>query len=108
MFSFSHWHLKGLSSKRIALKVDVTGPEHILFAGVSVPSFSPDMLHAAPVEGKLEREEKSETRITASSLRHIMFIVSHLVHVIRKKERKKSAIKKKRSSFLSHLIFHCL
>jgi len=34
--SSSHWHVKGSSPKRIALKVDVTGPENILFAGVSV------------------------------------------------------------------------
>ena len=34
--SFSHWHVKGFSPKRIALKVDVTGLENILFAGASV------------------------------------------------------------------------
>ena len=54
-------------------------------------------------EGKLEREEKSETRITASILRHTMFIVSHLVHVIRKQQLNQRKI----SSFFSHLIFHC-
>ena len=34
--SFSHRDVKGLSSKRIALKVDVIGLENILFAGASV------------------------------------------------------------------------
>ena len=28
--------MKGFSSKPIALKIDVTGPENILFAGVSL------------------------------------------------------------------------
>ena len=36
LFSFSHWHVEGFSSKHTALKVDVTGPENLLFAGVSV------------------------------------------------------------------------
>ena len=35
-FSFLHWYVKGFSSKRIALKTDVTGLETILFAGVSL------------------------------------------------------------------------
>ena len=37
-FLFSHWHVKGSSSKRIALKGDnyVIGPKNILFAGASV------------------------------------------------------------------------
>ena len=34
--SFSHWHVKRSSLKRIALKVDVIGQENLLFAGVSV------------------------------------------------------------------------
>ena len=33
---FSRWHVDGLSSKRVAPKVDVIGPENILFAGASV------------------------------------------------------------------------
>jgi len=37
LLSVSHCHVKGFSSKRIALKADViTGPENVLFAGVSV------------------------------------------------------------------------
>ena len=36
LFCFLHWYVKGFSSKRITLKVDVTGPENILFAGASV------------------------------------------------------------------------
>ena len=36
-FPFSHWPVKGLSSKRLALKADVIGPgKNILFAGASV------------------------------------------------------------------------
>ena len=34
--SFSHWHVKGFSSKCIALKVDAIGLENILFVGGSV------------------------------------------------------------------------
>ena len=34
--SFSPWHVTGLSSKRIASKVDVIGPENVLCAGTSV------------------------------------------------------------------------
>ena len=34
--SFSYWHVRGFSSKRIALKVDVTGPENTLLAGAPV------------------------------------------------------------------------
>ena len=34
--SFSHWHVKGLSSKPTALNVIATGPESILFAAASV------------------------------------------------------------------------
>ena len=34
--AFSHWHVKGFSSKLTALKADVTGPENVLFAGASV------------------------------------------------------------------------
>ena len=33
---FWHWHVKGLPSKRTALKVIVIGPENILFAAASV------------------------------------------------------------------------
>ena len=33
---FLHWHVKGFSSKRLALKVDVIGPENVLFACASV------------------------------------------------------------------------
>jgi len=33
---FSHWHIKGLSSQHIVLKIDVIGPENIPFAGISV------------------------------------------------------------------------
>jgi len=35
-FLFLHWHVKGFSSERTALKVDVTKRENILFAGASV------------------------------------------------------------------------
>jgi len=35
-FLFSAWHVKGFSSKCIALKIDVTGPENGLFAGATV------------------------------------------------------------------------
>ena len=35
-FYFSHRHVKGLSSQRVALKVDVIGPENIQFAGMSL------------------------------------------------------------------------
>ena len=35
--SFSHWRVKGISSNRIALKIDVTRPESVRFAGASVP-----------------------------------------------------------------------
>ena len=35
-FLFSHWHVKGLSSKCITLKVDVIGLGNILFVGASV------------------------------------------------------------------------
>ena len=34
--------MKGLSSKRTALKVDVIGPENILFAGISIYIFQPN------------------------------------------------------------------
>ena len=34
--SYSHRYVKGSPSDRIALKVDVTGPENILFAGTSM------------------------------------------------------------------------
>ena len=34
--SFSHWHVKGFSLKRTALKVHVIGPENILFGSVSL------------------------------------------------------------------------
>ena len=33
---FLHWHVKGFWSKCMALKVDVTGPEKVPFAGASV------------------------------------------------------------------------
>ena len=33
---FSHWRLKGFSSVHIVLKITVTGPENLLFAGASV------------------------------------------------------------------------
>ena len=33
---FSHWHVKGLSSKGTALKVDVIGPENVLVTVASV------------------------------------------------------------------------
>ena len=33
---FLHWDVKGVSSKHTALKVDVIGPQNILFAGASV------------------------------------------------------------------------
>ena len=46
--SFSHWHVKGFSSKRLALKVDVIGPENRLFAGAS---FSPEILQAGAAKG---------------------------------------------------------
>ena len=36
MSSFSHWHVKGFSSKHIALKEDVTGLENILFGHMSL------------------------------------------------------------------------
>ena len=36
VYFFLHWLVEGLSSNRIALKVDVIGPELILFAGASV------------------------------------------------------------------------
>ena len=35
-FLFSHWHVKGLSSKCITLKADVIGLENILFVGTSM------------------------------------------------------------------------
>ena len=35
-FLFLHWHVKGFSSKRIALRLDVIGPDDKLFAGASV------------------------------------------------------------------------
>ena len=35
-FFFLHWYVKGSLSKRTALKMDVAGPENILFAGASV------------------------------------------------------------------------
>ena len=38
--------MKGLSSKRIALKVDVTGLENTLFT-----SFGPEILHVGAVKG---------------------------------------------------------
>ena len=41
LFPFWHWHVKGFSSKRIALKVDVTGPEDTLFAGTSLHLSAP-------------------------------------------------------------------
>jgi len=33
---FPHWHVKGFSLQRTALKVDVTGPENILLAGAAM------------------------------------------------------------------------
>ena len=36
LYSFLHWHAKEFLSKCIALKVAVTGPENIQFAGASV------------------------------------------------------------------------
>ena len=36
VFCLSHWYVKGFLSKRIALKIDVIGPENKLFAGASL------------------------------------------------------------------------
>ena len=33
---FSHWHVEGLSTQRVTLKADVTGPENMLLAGMSL------------------------------------------------------------------------
>ena len=43
--------MKGFSSKCIALKIDVTGPENILFACVSVHHSSPEILQAGAGKG---------------------------------------------------------
>ena len=49
--SFSHWHVQGFYfTKSRALKVDVIGPENILFAGASV-HLSARKLHAGAVVG---------------------------------------------------------
>ena len=45
--------MKGLSAQRIALKVDVIGPENILFAGIF---FSPEILQAGAVKGLMSTE----------------------------------------------------
>ena len=47
MSSFSHWHVKGLSSQRTALKVDVIGAKNILLCRRVRACFSPDILQAA-------------------------------------------------------------
>ena len=51
MSPFSHWHVKGFSSKCLALKIDVTGPENILFASVSAHHSSPETLQAGALKG---------------------------------------------------------
>ena len=44
--------MKEFSSKKIALKVDITGPENVLLAGESIyASFSREILQAGAVEG---------------------------------------------------------
>ena len=50
--------MKGFLSKRIAFKIDVTGPENRLFVGASMPaSFSPEILQASGSEGvKMESD----------------------------------------------------
>ena len=51
MFSVSHRHVKGVSSKLIALKVDVIEPENILFCRRLRASFIPEIVEAGAVKG---------------------------------------------------------
>ena len=52
MSSFWDWHVKGVSSQRTALKIDVTGPGNtMLFAGASVHHSAPEFLQAVAVKG---------------------------------------------------------
>ena len=50
--SFSHCHVKGFSSKQIALKVDVIGAENMVFCRHVRASFSPEILQAGAVKGE--------------------------------------------------------
>ena len=66
MFSFSHWQVKGLSSRRTALKVDVIGPENVLFEGTFL-HLSAGNLTGWGSEGVKASLEGRETRAVTES-----------------------------------------
>ena len=58
--------MKGLYHKRIALKVDVIGPENILLAGTSVHLSTRNVLQAVGNEGA--KAESGQLSLTSPSL----------------------------------------
>ena len=53
--------MNGVSSERLALKVDVIGPENIPFAGASVHHSAPEILQAAAVKGLTVRAKSQDS-----------------------------------------------
>ena len=60
--------MKGFSSKHVALKIDVTGPENTLFCKRVSASFSPEILQAGALRGLIKTENLALLKQNADHL----------------------------------------